>query len=289
MTAFLAFLNAFAIWFYIGGVVAVLFGIKMLLDARRAARTTLFTLEQEQASDRAFRAVLVMAGATLLIAGVAGINAFVTPAVPPPETDVIEPTAVPFTPPVILPTATRQPTLTPPPPTPGPTARPTAAPRPTTGAQPTAPQQPQPTPTAPTEATTVEPTAPSQFAYPAPSLNTPPNGDSIGSNNIQFRWGMDPFGNQAVPVHLPPDQFYRVLVTFTSRSKNAAAAIAVCTHESSVDKRSGLDVADTRSDSLNSDYKWNVVIVQAASQAACLSGDSTPLSPQSETFTFRLP
>ena len=70
----------------------MLFGIKMLLDARRAARTTLFTLEQEQASERAFRAVLVMAVATVFIAAVAGINNFVAPAIPPPVTDEPAPT-----------------------------------------------------------------------------------------------------------------------------------------------------------------------------------------------------
>ena len=117
MTAFLELLNTYAIFFYIAGVIAVLFGIKMLFDARRAARTTLFTLEQEQASDRAFRAVLVMLGATLFIAAVAGVNAFVAPIVPAEDPDIIEPTVVPFTPPVRLPTATSQPTLTLPPPT----------------------------------------------------------------------------------------------------------------------------------------------------------------------------
>src|SRR4026207_93859 len=98
MTAFLELLNTYAIFFYIAGVLAVLFGIKMLFDARRASRTTLFTLEQEQASDRAFRALLVMLGATLFIGGVAGINAFVAPALPTPEPDQVEPTAIAFTP-----------------------------------------------------------------------------------------------------------------------------------------------------------------------------------------------
>ena len=85
-------------------------------------RTTLFTLEQEQASDRAFVPYLVMGGATLFIGAVAGINAFVAPAIPKEPTQVADqPTAIPFTPPVIIRTATPQPTLTLAPPTPGPT------------------------------------------------------------------------------------------------------------------------------------------------------------------------
>lgn len=284
MTAFLSFLNTFAIWFYIAGVVAVLFGIKMLLDARRAARTTLFTLEQEQASERAFRAVLVMAVATVLIAAVAGINNFVAPAIPPPVTDEPAPTTVPYTPPVILPTATKQPTLTPLPPTPGPTAKPTAAPK-ATAASVVATEV--VTPTAGTPAVEASPT--SLFAYLAPSLNTPPNGDSIGSNNIRFSWGQDEFGNLAVPAHLPPDQFYRVVISYTSRTKNAPAEFVACVHDNSADRNSGLGVADTRGDSLDANYQWTVTIVQATSAQDCVNGTFAPLSPTSSPFNFRLP
>lgn len=307
MTAFLSFLNTFAIWFYIGGVVAVLFGIKMLLDARRAGRTTLFTLEQEQASDRAFRAVLVMLAASALIGGVAGINAFVTPAVPTQEADVTEPTPPLYTPPVILPTGTPQPTLTLIPVTEetGTTAGPTTAARPTTapGTVPATrvptrvaggPTSVAPTPAAPTPtaaAPTEPPTAPSTaaLAYLGPALNTPPNGDSIGANNIRFSWGVDEFGNLAVPEQLPPDQFYRVNVMYTSRSQNQPAAIVVCLHQNSVDKNTGLNVSETRSDALDSSYRWNVTIVQAPSEGACREGQGSPLSPPSATWTFRLP
>lgn len=285
MTAFLSFLNTFAIWFYIGGVVAVLFGIKMLLDARRSARTTLFTLEQEQASERAFRAVLVMAVATILIAAVAGINNFVAPAIPPPVTDEPAPTVVRYTPPVILPTATKQPTLTPLPPTPGPTKKATAAPKPTDAPAlaPTAAI----TPTA--EAPVGEASPTPQLAYLAPVLNTPPNGDSIGSNNIRFSWGQDQFGNLAVPAHLPPDQFYRVVISYTSRTKNAPAAFVACVHDNSADRNSGLGVADTRGDSLDSNYQWTVTIVQATSAQDCVNGTLTPLSPTSASSSFKLP
>lgn len=287
MTALFSFLDSFAIWIYLLGVVGILFGIKMLFDARRAARTTMFTLEQEQASDRAFRAVVVMGAFTLLIALVAGVNAFVAPNVPTGEpTDIVEPTTVPFTPPIVLSTATLQPTQTSVPSTPAPTAKPTEAAvtpptaAPTLVAPPTAPVAP---PTAP------PPTTTPQFVYLAPALNVPPNGDSIGSNKVRFSWGVDQFGNLAVPAALPPDQFYRLVVTFTDKDKNAPARIILCTHDNSVDQRTGVNVDEYRTQAVDSTFQWNVTIVQAASAQACQAGDLTPLSPTSATFTFRLP
>lgn len=288
MTAFLSFLDSFAIWIYLLGVVGILFGIKMLFDARRAARTTLFTLEQEQASDRAFRAVLVMGGFTLLIAAVAGINAFVSPNVAVQPTDIVEPTTVPYTPPVILPTATLQPTQTPLPPTTAPTALPTE------GVPPTQPPQPPPTESAAqaTESAQPPPTVPPptpEFIYLAPALNVPPNGDSIGANKVRFSWGVDQFGNLAVPATLPPDQFYRLLITFTDKDKNAQARIILCSHENSVDQRTGVNVDDYRTQAVDAQFQWNVTIVQAPSAQACQAGDFSPLSPTSATYTFKLP
>src|SRR5581483_2343762 len=285
MTAFLSALNTFAIWIYLLCVIAILFGIKMLFDARRAARTTLFTLEQEQASDRAFRAVIVMGFATIVIASVAGINAFVRPNVPVEPTDVTEPTAVPFTPPLILPTDTRQPTQTPLPPTSAPTVAPTRTAQPTQAPQPTQP----PEPTAPAEPPTAAPSPTSALEYLAPALNVPPNGDSIGSSNVRFGCGVDQFGNLAVPANLPPDQFYRLVITFTDKDKNAPASIVLCTHENGADQRSGVNVDDYRNQAVNNEFKWNVTIVRSSSPQACQSGDFAPLSPTSVTFTFRLP
>lgn len=289
MTALLSLLNTYAIFFYLAGVLFVLLGIKMLFDARRAGRTTLFTLEQEQASDRAFRAVLVMLGAILFIGAIAGINAFVGPVVPTATPDVIEPTVVPFTPPVILPTSTPQPTETPLPPTAAPTS---AAVQVTATA--TVPSVAQPTATAgastPTVAPTAVPPTKSALIYPQPPLNTPPDGDSIGANNIRFSWGFNQAaGAYDVPETLPPDQFYRIVVTYTSQSQNKEAAIVVCTHDSSVDRKSGLDLTDYRGEAVDGAFKWNVTAVRSASQQACESGDFAPLSPTSSTSSFRLP
>lgn len=288
MTAFLELLQGYAIFIYIAGVLAVLFGIKMLFDARRAGRTTLFTLEQEQASDRAFRAVLVMLIATIIIGAVAGVNAFVAPAVPTPEPDQVQPTAIPFTPPVILDTATPRPTLTLAPPTaPVSTVTPTppAVPPTTNASQPTvAPAQ-----TVPVAQPTAPPPTTSALIYLAPPLNVPPNGDSIGSDKVRFSWGKDEFDNDALPVLLPQDQFYRLVITFTDKTKNAPAALVLCTHESSVDQRTGVNVADYRNEAVDNLFQWHVTAVSSASQAACEAGEFSPLSPQSAVFSFKLP
>jgi hypothetical protein len=291
MTAFFELLQTYAIFFYIAGVIVVLFGIKMLFDARRAGRTTLFTLEQEQASDRAFRAVLVMLGATVLIGAIAGINAFVAPAVPTPEPDQISPTAIPFTPPVFIASATPQPTLTLVPATTAPvTVRATQASAitPTRAAvPPTATAQAVVTQSAPP---TVAPTPTSGLMYPAPPLNTPPNGDSIGANNIRFSWGYNQAaGAYDVPEILPPDQFYRVQIAYTSISQNKEQSIAICLHETSADRKTGIDLTDYRADAVEGNFKWNVVILRAASQQACKSGQGSPLSPPSATWGFKLP
>lgn len=288
MTAFLELLNTYAIFFYIAGVIAVLFGIKMLFDARRAARVTLFTLEQEQASDRAFRAVLVMVGATVFIAAVAGINAFVAPIVPAEEPIIDEPTVVPFTPPVNLPSATPQPTLTLPPPTAVPA---TAAPTTAANASTPVPAQPTevPQPTAPTEAPTPLPEPTSEFQYLAPTLNVPPDGDSIGANNVRMSWGVDEFGNLAIPQTLPQDQFYRLVVTFTDKTQNSTATLVLCAHENSVDNRTGVNVADYRNEAVDNLFQWTVTIVRSPSQEACQAGDFQPISPTSRVSTFRLP
>ena len=79
MSAFLDLLSAYAIWIYIVGVVGILLGIKMLVDSRRLSRATMFTLEQEQAGDQAFRAIVVMVLSALLIGGVSMVNAFIGP------------------------------------------------------------------------------------------------------------------------------------------------------------------------------------------------------------------
>src|SRR5437867_7953555 len=110
MASFLDFLDTYAIWIYIAGVVGILFGIKMLVDSRRLARTTLFTLEQEQAGDKAFRAILVMLIFMGLIGGVSAVNAFVGPNRPSTIPVIAKATTPLYTPVINLPPCTPVPT-----------------------------------------------------------------------------------------------------------------------------------------------------------------------------------
>src|SRR5919201_6026562 len=113
MAAFLDFLNAYVIWIYIGGAIGVIFGLKMLVDSRRLARATMFTLEQEQAGEKAFRAIVVMLASIMVIAGVSAVNAYLGPARPPSIPPIAKPPTVALTPPIFLPSFTSVPTLTP--------------------------------------------------------------------------------------------------------------------------------------------------------------------------------
>lgn len=290
MTAFLELLKTYAVFWYLAGVLVVLLGIKMLFDARRAGRTTLFTLEQEQASDRAFRAVLVMLGATAFIAAIAGINAFVSPAVATPTPDQIPPTAIPFTPPVILPTATPQPTQTLLPPTGAPTTPHPPTPSAATPVPRTTPATAAATPTTGGVPPTAAPPPTAALIYLAPTLNVPPEGDSIGSSRVRFSWGIDANGGQEVPAVLTDaDRFYRVVVGYTSKTTGEVKRRVYCSKENSIDRRTGVDIDDYRTDALDAKFMWTVTVVRAASFDACARGEVEPLSPTNPPSTFFLP
>ncbi|MGB8645641.1 MAG: hypothetical protein WCF84_10415 [Anaerolineae bacterium] len=276
MSAFLDFLNAYAIWVYLGGVIGILFCIKMLVDARRQARTTLFTLEQEQANDRALRAILFMVVFTLVIVSVSVINNFVAPVrAPTPSGALAQPTTLPYTPPVVLPTFTTVPTLTPQSPTEVSSATPTKG----------ASSLPPPGPAQPTVAPAVaEPTATKSAApamavtYPAPILVAPVDKEPISAGRIQFRWDT---GN--VPAQLPDGQSYRITVYYADRDSHQRIESTNCTIYSNIFTTNWLGNAQGRAaDSLY----WYVVVVQLPNpNASCIQG--TPISPPSETHSFQ--
>jgi hypothetical protein len=274
MSAFLDLLSAYAIWIYIVGVVGILFGIKMLVDSRRLARTTLFTLEQEQAGELAFRAIVVMVVFGLLIGGVSAVNAFIAPARPTPIPLIARQTTVAFTPVLILPTFTTVPTLTPEPPTEAPTEPPTREAPPTVQA--TVPPITQP------PLSTKAPTPP-PASYPAPVLVAPLNGESISKGRIQFRWDTDP---PIVPVELPAGQSYRVTVYYTDRDTNQRREPAKCSQFSTTDTTHWDDLLSAEGKAVDRFY-WFVVVVQLPNtpNANCYNG--TPISPQSEVHTFK--
>lgn len=109
MTAFVAFVKNYSIWLYLLCGVGILVGIKILADARRLARTTLFSLEQERAGEQTYRAIMLI---VIFILAIGAVTA-VTAVSPPTQEAAILRAATPTLPVVIFPTNTAIPSLTP--------------------------------------------------------------------------------------------------------------------------------------------------------------------------------
>ena len=88
----------------------ILVGLKMLTDARRLSRTTLFSLEQERAGEQSYRALVVIVVFFAAIGGVTVVN-IVGPALVPTEISILR-GATPTLPAFIFPTNTPVPTST---------------------------------------------------------------------------------------------------------------------------------------------------------------------------------
>lgn len=276
MAAFLDLLSAYAIWIYIVGVIGILFGIKMLADSRRLSRATMFTLEQEQAGDQAFRAIVVMIVFAALIAAVSLINTFIGPARPAPVPVVAKQSTASFTPVLILPTFTTVPTLTPQPATATPTVPPTRQSQATPLPQPTIDASPQPSPT-------TEPPTAAPSTYPQPKLIAPTDKGPLSQSRVQFRWGED-----QLPAQLPPDQFYKVTVKYTDRNTNQPMTLTKCTPTIGIFTTTWPAAAGAQGEAVNAEFKWTVVVMQVpgGNPSDCDAGAGTPISPVSDTWTF---
>jgi hypothetical protein len=180
LTAFVSFVQAYAIWIYLLLLFGILLGIKVLMDARRLSRTTLFSLDQERAVEQSFRSIVLIIVFFLAMVVVTGINLLVAPVAPTPEPPILRgPT--PTLAAIIFPANTPVPTLSPTMPalteTPFFTATPVAATA-TRVIKPTAPPVLPATPTPP---------------LPAPVLTYPPNnnvftGEGQATAAITFKW-----------------------------------------------------------------------------------------------------
>lgn len=183
MTAFVSFVRVYAIWIYLLCAFGFLAGLKLLSDARRLARTTLFSLEQERAAEQFYRSVIlifVTVFATGLITAVNLIGPALVPLQEPAILHGATPTILAITFPSDTPPATA--TFTPPA-TEAPTAAATAV------ITATATRIARSTPAPVLSAT---PTPP----LPAPVVSAPPNGNvfqGYGQKNaaLTFRWTWD--------------------------------------------------------------------------------------------------
>lgn len=268
MTALIQFLSAYSVWFYIIGVVGILYAVKMLLDARRQARTTIFALEQEQAGEQSYRAVIVMLFFALLIGGVSAVNTLIAPEVPRPEPAAVKPTAL-VTRVVILPTFTPIPTLTPEPPTPTNTVPATRPPLVT----------PTPIPALAPTFTPPRATATPSGRLPAPVPVEPPNGDIASGENksrtqLTFRWtwscpecSFDPQTDTYIIQVNYSDQ-----VSGQPRYIQGSAKQAVLRLDDII--RGGAE--DVYHKAANDQYSWTVQVFRNGQE----------LTPRSQPFTF---
>ena len=135
MTVLIELIDNFAVWIYIACALTILAYLRVIYLAKRERGASLFTIEKEVATGRAYRATFTILGLLVIISLVAFVDLYLAP--------TLNVVVGPSTPegPVVLPTSTS----TPPPPTPTPAATRGPLVRPTPPWTPT-PEQKSPTP-----------------------------------------------------------------------------------------------------------------------------------------------
>ncbi|MCL4394090.1 MAG: hypothetical protein M1482_04670 [Chloroflexi bacterium] len=206
MTAFVSFVRVYAVWIYLLCALGVLVGAKTLSDARRLSRTTLFSLEQERATEQLYRSLLLIAIMFVAVGVVTAVN-FFGPLLVPTQQPAILGGATATILPYVFPSNTPTPTVTwtPPPPTATPIVTATAF------ITPTATRPPKLT------ATPSAGGAPTPF-LPAPVLSGPDDGsvfNNLGAANvaITFKWSWD-----CPQCKLGPDDKFVVVILFVDSS-----------------------------------------------------------------------
>ncbi len=180
MTAFVSFVRVYGVWLYLLCALGMLFGIKLLVDARRLARTTLFSLEQERAREQTYRGIILIVVSVLVMVAITLVSLLGAAFVAPAESPILR-GATPTFPAIVFPTNTPVPTFTRTPLPPTETPFVTSVPITSTATRvvkPTALPVPPATPTPP---------------LPAVTLTAPPNGNVFtgsGQANaaMTFKW-----------------------------------------------------------------------------------------------------
>jgi hypothetical protein len=218
LKAFVVFVQTYAIWLYLLCALGILAAIKILADARRLARTTLFSLDLERAGERTFRAVLLILVLLAAIGAVTSVNAFLGPAAPAQEPAILR-GATPTLSALIFPTATPLPSSTPT------VVRPTETPFMTsTPVVPTLTRTPAKA-TIPAGSQIVATPAAVQ-TLPPPVLEKPVNGMVTSGKNqagrdLTFRWSW-----KCDRCFLGPDDRFVIVISFVDRVTGNLRSIA---------------------------------------------------------------
>ena len=207
MAAFVSFIQTFAVWIYLLLIFGILLGIKMLVDAQRLSRATLFSLDHERASEQTYRGILVISIFLVLMFFVTGILLFIGPFTPQPgpvigrTPTVLTPQIFPTTVPTAAPTATLVPTIALPP-----------SPIPPTTITTRTPTRPAVIPP-----TLIPPSPSIVYIFPAPKISGPlPNGgvwtgEGQANAAITFRW-------ECAQCILGPDDQFEVVISFVDKA-----------------------------------------------------------------------
>lgn len=266
MTAFVSFVRAYAIWIYLLCAFGVLIGVKMLTDARRLARTTLFSLEQERASEQSYRAIILI-GVLLAATVVATIVNVVGGAIVPAPVSPILGGATPTLSAIVFPTNTASPTFTrtplPATETPLLTSTPVITATATRAVKPTA--------------------APATPAPPLPAPTPDPKGPAwngivvTGENNAKTTLTLQWIWNCSQCI-IGPDDLFVVVITYTDKSTGAIKSITGNTKDTflSVAKIVQGGSFDVYQKAKEDAFNWTVQVKR---------GDQ-PLTPPSETWKF---
>ncbi|MBI5300824.1 MAG: hypothetical protein HY868_01710 [Chloroflexi bacterium] len=206
MAAFVIFVRTYGLWIFLLCLIGVIVGVKLLVDARRLSRTTLFSLEQERAGDQTVRALLMIAAAVVILTLTALVGMLAAPTPESPiaraPTATLAPLFFPSSTPSPIPTATFF--FTPKPSDPPPFAgTPVSATATRTTTRPII---------VPTPAPTVTPTP----LMPAPTITAPPNGNVYSGEGqanaaITFRWNCE-------LCKLGPNDWYVVVISFVDKT-----------------------------------------------------------------------
>jgi hypothetical protein len=135
MTVLIELINNFAIWIYVACALTILVYLRVIYLAKRERGASLFTIEKEVATGKAFRATFTILGLLVIISLVAFVDLYLAPTLgvtvgsSTPEGPVVLPTPTDAPPaPTATATATRGPLVRPTPPwSPTPEQSPTAA------------------------------------------------------------------------------------------------------------------------------------------------------------------